>query len=326
VKHSAPPGEQGTALLSVLLLVAIVAVLAAASLEKLKLATHLVGNGSANDQARAYAMSAETVSLYRIGDLLQRDAAKTTLEGNWANREVNFPIDGGIASARLTDGGNCFNLNGLVEKPSENSYVVRPEAVTQFARLMGLLEIPIADARRVSIAAADWIDSDSVAQPGGAEDEAYVTAVIPYRTANTLMADPSELRAVAGVTPALYTRVRPFLCALPMADMSQININTLLPAQAPLLAMLVPGLDAARAKAFIEMRPVGGHNDLVKFWEQSDLRGTSEFSKRQLNLRSRWFGLHLWIELTGAELEENALIDAALQPAKLVRRSYGEAT
>ncbi|AYJ85675.1 general secretion pathway protein GspK [Sphingomonas paeninsulae] len=326
MKHAAPPEEQGAALLSVLLLVAIVAVLAAASLEKLKLATHLAGNSSAIDQARAYAMSAETVSLYRIGDLLQRDTAKTTLEGNWANRDVNFPIDGGSASARLTDGGNCFNLNGMVQKQSENSYVVRPEAVTQFARLMALLEIPAADARRVSIATADWIDSDSVPQPGGAEDESYATATIPYRTGNTLMVDPSELRAVAGVTPALYTRVRPFLCALPMADMSQININTLLPAQAPLLAMMVPGLDSARAKAIIDARPAGGHSDLVKFWEQSDLRGTSDFSKQQLGLRSRWFGLHMLIELTGAELEENALIDAALQPAKLVRRSYGEAT
>ncbi|CAN5303345.1 type II secretion system minor pseudopilin GspK [soil metagenome] len=323
---SHPRHEEGAALLSVLLLVAIIAVLAAASLEKLKLATHLAGNGIAIDQARAYALSAETVTLFRVGDLLQRDASKTTLQGNWANNDVNFPIDGGVASARLSDSGNCFNLNSLVGTPTNTGYVVRPEAVTQFEHLMELLDIPSADARRVSVAAADWIDSDSAPLPGGAEDESYSAAAVPYRTANALMADPSELRAVAGVTPALYTRVRPFLCALPVADLSPVNINTLLVDQAPLLAMLVPGLDIARARSLIGARPAEGFSDLTAFWERPGLMGTPDSAKQQVRLKTRWFELHLLVEMSGAELEENALIDAALQPAKLVRRSYGAAT
>jgi general secretion pathway protein K len=325
MKRPLPPREEGAALLSVLLLVAIIAVLAAAALDKLKLATHLEGNGIAIDQARAYAMSAEAVSRFRIGDLLQRDANKTTLQGNWANTDVNFPIDGGIASARLTDSGNCFNLNSLVGTPVEGRYSVRPEGVAEFERLMALLEIPAADAARVAVAAADWIDTDSIPQPGGAEDETYGNAPVPYRTANTMMADPSELRVVAGVTPALYTRIRPFICVLPVTDLSPININTLLPDQAPLLAMLVPALDLARAKALVGARPVAGYGDLVAFWDLPGLMGTPDYAKQQVRLKTRWFGLHLLVEMDGAELEENALIDAALQPAKLVRRSYGEA-
>ncbi|MEP6785765.1 MAG: type II secretion system minor pseudopilin GspK, partial [Sphingomonadales bacterium] len=105
------PSEEGAALLTVLLIVSVMAILAAAALERLKLATHLTSNGAAIEQARAYAMAAETVARYRIGDLIQRDAAKTTLEGDWAGKPTNFPIDGGIATARLDDGGNCFNLN-----------------------------------------------------------------------------------------------------------------------------------------------------------------------------------------------------------------------
>jgi general secretion pathway protein K len=318
--------EQGAALLSVLLLVAIVAVLAAASLAKLKLATHLAGNANAIDQVRAYAMSAETVSLYRIGDLLQRDLGKTTLEGDWANRNVNFPVDDGTASARLTDAGNCFNLNSIVRTTSDNRFTARPEGVAQFARLMELLDLPSADARRVSIAAADWIDSDTLPLPGGAEDETYAKAGLPYRTANTLMADPSELRAVVGVTAAIYTRLRPYLCALPVTDLSSLNINTLFADQATLLAMIVPGLDLARARAVIVARPGTGYGDLVGFWDTPELMGTPDDVKQQVGLRSRWFGLHLLIEMNGAELEENGLIDAAQQPARLVRRSFGEAT
>lgn len=316
--------ERGAALLSVLLIVALIAVLAATGLQKLRLATHLAGNGQAADQARAYAMAAETVALYRIGDLIQRDAAKTTLLGDWAGNEVNFPIDGGIASATLSDGGNCFNVNSLAEDVNGIAFVARPEGVAQFARLMLIAGASSSEAQQVASGAADWIDSDSVPLPGGAEDEAYAARPMPYRTANTLMADPSELRAVAGMTQGLYSRLRPFLCALPVTDLSPLNINTLLPAQAPLLAMLVPGLDIGRAEAILAARPRAGYANTQVFWDAPGLMGASDTVKQQVKMVTRWFKLRLLVELGGAELEEHALIDAAKKPAQLARRSYGE--
>lgn len=319
-----PVSERGAALLSVLLIVSVIAVLAATGLQKLRLATHLAGNGQASDQARAYAMAAETVALYRIGDLIQRDAGKTTLQGDWAGNEVNFPIDGGIASATLTDGGNCFNVNSLVENVNDLALVARPEGAAQFARLMLIAGATSSEARQVSAAATDWIDSDTTAVAGGAEDEAYAARPVPYRTANTLMADPSELRAVAGMTAGLYSRLRPFLCALPVTDLSPLNINTLLPAQAPLLTMLVPGLDVGRAEAILAARPAAGYASTQSFWEVPGLLGASDTVKQQVRLVTRWFSLRLLVELGDAELEEHALIDAKDKPALLSRRSYGE--
>ena len=321
---SPPDRERGAALLSVLLIVAVIAVLAAAGLQKLKLATHLAGNGQAVDQARAYVMAAETVALYRIGDLVQHDPARTTLQGNWAGNEVNFPIDGGIATATLTDGGNCFNLNSLVRDVNGQALVARPEAGQQFAQLMTLLGATATEARQVSASATDWIDSDDTPQPGGAEDTAYAALDQPYRTANTLMADASELRAVAGMSAGLYSRLRPFLCALPVTDLSPLNINTLLPAQAPLLAMLVPGLDLGRADAILSARPKGGFASTEAFWGAPGLLGATDSAKQQVKLTTRWFNLRVLVELAGAEIEEHALIDAAQKPAKLARRAYGE--
>jgi len=43
-----------------------------------------------------------------------------------------------------------------------------------------------------------------------------------------------------------------------------------------------------------------------------------------VKLVTRWFRLTLNVELTGAELEEHALVDAAQKPAKLAQRSYSE--
>ena len=55
--------ERGAALLTVLLLVAVIAVLAGTALEKLRLSTRLGGNAVALDQARAYSFAAETLAL-----------------------------------------------------------------------------------------------------------------------------------------------------------------------------------------------------------------------------------------------------------------------
>ena len=317
--------ERGAALLSVLLLVAVMAVLAAASLEKLKLATRLAGNGAAIDQARAYALAGESVALYRIGDLIQRDSEKTTLEGGWEGRELPLPIDGGIATVRLRDGGNCFNLNSLVVGDDARGFIPRPQGTAQFERLMTLLGIPPSDARSVALAASDWIDSDSFPQPGGVEDAAYARFDPPYRTANVLMVDRSELRAVAGVTPRLYARIAPFLCALPVPDLSLLNVNTLAPGEAVLLASVVPGLDIAGAERIIADRSRQGFFPSERFTQHPVLVAAGGASPAQTGFETRWFELRLLIELGGAELEENALIDARLKPGKLVRRVYGEA-
>ena len=106
--------ETGAALLTVLLLVAVIGALAAVSLEKLKIATRLATNMVAADQSRAYAFAAESIATYRIADLVARDRERTTLDGDWQGRPIPVPIDGGTATALLSDGGNCFNLNSLV--------------------------------------------------------------------------------------------------------------------------------------------------------------------------------------------------------------------
>lgn len=320
--------ERGAALLTVLLIVAIMAVLAASALERLKLATHLTSNGAAIEQARAYAMAAETVARYRIGDLIQRDAARTTLEGDWAGKPTNFPIDGGLATARIDDGGNCFNLNSLADRQQDGVLIARPLGIAQFTRLMTLVEVPGRDAATIAAAAADWIDTDTVPQPGGAEDLAYANAGRTARTANTLMADTGELRVVAGMTPAIYSRLRPFICALPVTDLTNLNINTLRLGQAPLLAMLLPGLDPTRAATAIDARPLRGWESTATFWNLPGLAATppADDTRNQVRLTTRWFNVAVTIELADAELEEHALIDAALKPAKLARRSYGEPT
>lgn len=319
--------ERGAALLSVLLLVAVMAVLAASALERLKLSTHLAANGAAIDQARAYSHAAETLALMRIGDLVDRDAAKTTLAGGWNGRRVNLPIPGGLATARVRDGGNCFNLNSVASGQLPTELKPNPTGIAQFVALMEAIEVRPDIARGVAAAVADWVDGDDIAAPDGAEDTYYRALATPYLAANARMQDVSELRAVAGVTPELYGRLRPWVCALPNSELSPINVNTLLPEQAPLFAMLLPGrLDVPRARKMLAERPAAGYGNLVSFWSLPALEALNPGQEviNQTKLTTRWFALDIMVELGSAELQETALVDGALRPARLVSRQWGD--
>ncbi|MBB5687430.1 type II secretion system minor pseudopilin GspK [Sphingobium boeckii] len=320
-------GEEGAALLSVLLLVAIISVLAVSALERLKLSTHLAANGAALDQARAYAQAAETLAVMRITDLSEADPLQTKTAGGWNGKRFNLPIPDGTATARIRDGGNCFNLNSVASGQLATQLAPSPAGIAQFVALMEAVEINPAMARRIAAALADWLDSDGVAAPDGAEDEYYSGLAVPYLPANTRMSDASELRAVAGVTPEIYERLRPWICALPDSELSPLNINTLTPDQAPLFAMLLPGkLDVVRARKMLAERPAGGYESVQSFWKVPALEALNPGAEvyQQTKLKTRWFALDIMIVVGNAELQETALIDGALSPAVLVSRQWGD--
>jgi general secretion pathway protein K len=321
-----PGRERGAALLAVLLLVAVTGALAAAAMEKLRLSQALALNGLAMDQARLHARGIETLALVAIEDMIARDPNKTSLAGNWLGQPRTVPLPGGgVAEGRLFDGGNCFNLNSLVQGDGEQS-ATRRSGVDQFVGLMTAIGIAQGEARRIAESAADWADSDTVPNPGGAEDSYYASGERPFRPANTLYADVSELRAVAGVSDEQYRRIAPWLCALPLAELSLLNINTLLPEQAPLLAMLAPGqIGVERARQLIAARPEGGWATPIDFFRTPTVRDLNLPLDVQMQpqVRTRWFRLDVTVEMEGAELRQSTLVDARLQPARVAQRSWG---
>ena len=319
--------ERGAALLAVLLLVAVTGAIAAAAMEKLSLSRAAATNAVALDQARAYAHAVEQLTLLTVDDMIVRNPDRTTLAGGWngAVRRVALPL-GGDARVRVRDGGNCFNVNSVVEGDPQVRLMRRESGVRELAGLMLALRVPEGEARRIAEAAADWVDSDSSPGPAGAEDAAYAGGPNPYRTANALFADIGELQALVGMTPEIMARLRPWLCALPSAELSPLNINTLSPEQAPLLAMLAPGqLDVERARRVLASRPAGGWSNQVEFWRIDALRGLEVplDAQLQLQMRTRWFALDVTVAMLDAEFSETALVDARLQPSRVVARRWG---
>ncbi len=321
-----PACERGAALLTVLMLVAIIAVMAGAALEKLRLSTRLAGNAAAGEQARAYALAAETLATTRIGAMLEASPKRVTLQGDWSGRPFGMPLPGGgFATARVRDGGNCFNLNSLVSGRA-GAYVTDPLMRPQFVRLMRLLDVPVQVAEQIAAGTADWIDSDQAQQAMGAEDAAYLNRETPYRTADTLMTDPSEIRAVAGMTPQIYATLKPWICTLPIAQAAPINVNTLLPEQAPILAMLFPDtMSIAGARQMILRRPPQGVGSTDVFFKSAALQGNANADgERGTAIVSKWFTLQIDVTIGTTVLQEHALIDATTLPARLVSRQWGE--
>lgn len=326
-QRKGPDKERGAALLTVLLLVAVIAILAAHGIDRLAGATKLASNARELSQAKAYLIAAESIGMASAGQIVSASPGRTINVGGWNGREQKFPVPGGIITASLTDGGNCFNINSLVTQ-QEDILTARPEGLAQFSRLMAMLGILDGDAADIAESVADWIDSDTMASPRGAEDQYYLQQEKPYRTANALIVDVSELRTIKGVTDDIYVRLVPWICALPTADLSPININTLRPEQAILLAMLgaLPS-DLTLARQFLGRRPELGYGSLNDFWAQSypaSLGATPEVQS-QIKLTTRWFRVDLAVEMQSALVEERALIDAARQPARLVHRQRGDA-
>jgi len=219
VKRVVPQSERGAALLAVLLLVAVTGAIAAAAMEGLRLSRAVAANAAALDQARAFADGVEQLTLLTLDDQVAGSPERTTLDGGWNGAVRRIPMPGGaIAEARVRDGGNCFNINSVVEGEAQGVLARRPSGVAQFIGLMMAIGTGESDARRIAEATADWVDSDTITGPGGAEDEAYAVGDAPYRTANVgaaleMAEAPSGayLRVTMDLEPSVDKSVAPVL-------------------------------------------------------------------------------------------------------------------
>ncbi|MCF8471664.1 MAG: type II secretion system minor pseudopilin GspK [Sphingomonadaceae bacterium] len=321
------PSERGAALLSVLLMVAVLAVIAATTLDRLSLSSKLSANGNALAQARMFTYATEAIAAARIEDLVARDAAQTTLAGDWLGKAQVIPIPIGSATASVRDAGNCFNLNSLVTE-TDGQYFASAAGQEQMTSLMVVLGINENAARAVAAAGADWADSNITPLPNGVEDDGYRAVAAPYLAANRLYAHPSELRAVKGVTPAIYAKLQDWICALPDPALSPLNVNTLLPEQAPLLAMLFPPgkMNLTFARSYLAKRPSNGYGSLIRFWaapEIADLE-PSPLVQGQVKLTSNYFLLNTIVSFGELKLAGQSMIVASPAPARVVWRSWGE--
>jgi general secretion pathway protein K len=318
------PDEKGAALITVLLLVAVMSVLAVALLDDIRFGIRRAANAAENGQAQWYALGAEALAASRIGQLAA--GRRTSLAGNWPERTITLPVADGIIGMRLTDGAACFNLNSVVEGAGE-IFQRRARGAAQFQTLAEALGVPAETAAALAAALVDWIDTDTLREAGGAEDEAYAGNARVRRTGATLLAEASELRAIHGFTEQLYRLLRPHVCALPNNEMTTINVNTLPRENAILLTALTDArLSPADAARLIAARPTGGWRDDAAFRAEPLLASLrhSGGPGDQISVRTRFFRLEAEVRHGDADIMLSSLFEnAGLGTVRLVSRRWG---
>ena len=219
----------GVALVSVLLIVAILMAIASRLLATHDLVITQHANTFAQNQALHYVLGAETLARQALYEDLTESGPETDhLNELWAQPTMPFELDeGGFLEAQMRDLNGCFNLNNLVG--SENNL-----AVERFQRLASNLGIQ----PQIAQTWKDWIDADEEVTGFGAEDRDYLIAQPAYRTPNRLVTDLSELYLMQNVDPEQLALLLPHICLLPETD-TLINVNT---ANAQTLAALDKGL------------------------------------------------------------------------------------
>jgi general secretion pathway protein K len=322
--HSRTPRQRqhGVALLTVLLLVAVMAVLVTSVLDDIRFGLRRASNAQSMAQARWHALGAETLARARIEQLAR--ALFPVPTARWNGQPMMFPTERGVIHARLADASTCFNLNSVVQGAGD-LWQRREPGARQFGALLRALDVPAHRSAALVDALVDWIDTDTVPSANGAEDDHYAVRAPGYRTAGIPLAEPSEMRAVAGFDAPLYAKLRPHICALPTDDLSPINLNALHPDQAVLLVMLSDGaLSEGAARRLLTARPDAGWPDLDAVRAEPVLAALDlpDAMFDQIELQPRFFALETRVEHGGAQFVSSALFELAAGHARLVARRW----
>jgi general secretion pathway protein K len=234
--------QTGVALVTALLVVAIAVVLATTLVDELHLDLRRTENMIHNEQTYLYTLGAENMAQAML-EQDAKDSKYDSLQEIWAIQRPPWPVEGGYVAGQLMDLQGRFNLNNL-SQAINNQF---EEDIDRFKRLLKELELE----PNLADAVIDWLDADLVTRiPEGAEDDYYIGLERPYRTANSLMISPSELRLVKGFNQDnVFETLAPFICTLPESTL--ININT---ASAEVLKSISEDISSDDVSKIIEYR------------------------------------------------------------------------
>ncbi len=199
----------------------------------------------------------------------------TSSDQPWALAGANFPLDNATLEGKVKDMRTCYNINAL-HTMGEDEQGNFPDAVNRLIDLMVLSGIDKSQATLLTAKIWDYIDGDQVAHRGGGEDLLYLNKRPSYLTANQMLADISEIRAIDGMTAEIYQKISPYLCTLP-DDKLIINVNTLTTEHSPLIQALTENkLTKDTIKKWLDNRPLGGWGDVQQALGARELGLTSE--------------------------------------------------
>jgi general secretion pathway protein K len=306
---------RGVALITVLLIVALAAVLATQMTARLQLQMQRTNNIALNQQAYWYAMGAEAFAKRILITVVEDENDVTHLEQMWAQGETSYPVDSGQITGEIFDMQACFNLNALrFDRSTLPAGTTKPaiqDAFAELITLIGVKGIDDFDAEYMTDALVDWLDQDSaIASAGGAEDNDYSAKEFPYLPANNYLASITELRLIEHFTVPVINKLKEYVCVLPNNKLHEINLNTISTDQAELLQVFldIPLADAEQA---LSSREGSGFKTVSEFFrlpEISQNKRITEEQKKQFVVKSEYFKLKSTASFNNSYVSLNTLM------------------
>ncbi|WP_333990605.1 type II secretion system minor pseudopilin GspK [Pseudomonas sp. S3(2024)] len=277
--------QQGMAIISALLIAAVVAVIAAGMLTRQSVSTRALEADQQRVQGRWLLHGGLEISRQLLWDARQRDPL-TRLDQPWAQRLNAQGFEG-----RLEDEQGKFNLRNLVANER-----VDEAQVQAFQRLCELIGISAGLSQRISqrvIGSYPYLLNPQIAENTASKnafDSGRATSPNASRKPQNpklpMLRSVDDLRSVEGVNEAVIGKLAPYLTVIPAT--TWLNGNT---ATAPVLAAYVPGLSLERAQALINERDAGrwfiNRGDFVNRLRMPNLELTSV----KVGITSDWFRL-----------------------------------
>ncbi|WP_217479959.1 type II secretion system minor pseudopilin GspK [Enterobacter chuandaensis] len=262
--------QKGVALLVVLILLVMMSALAAKISQQFCRNLQKTHYQVSQQQLRWAMLAQEKV----VKDRLQTDASGKSKpldpEGDWHQPLETRGEDYTVVS-QVEDAQDCFNVNNLLaaEKVTQGQNApAAPEKprneqiVEQILTESGLSHTT---AEEVYQQLVDYLDGDTTTAKEGAESDAWAGVVPARQPANQMMRAIAEIRQLPAFPAAAYPKVSKLLCALPDSA-SKVDVNTLKPEQAALLAALFPGkITEDDALRLIDSRPETGWENMETF-------------------------------------------------------------
>jgi len=266
--------QQGVALITALLVVAMATIAAVAMATRQQLDIRRTASLLHGEQAYSYVLGAESWAQVVLARDL-RESGIDTLEEDWSTQPPVSFVEGGAIFGRIIDLQGRFNVNNLVAGGAPDN-----EAIERFKRLLTLLELD----ETLADPLVDWIDENiDVRFPDGAEDETYMLLDTPYRAANQPLVDISELRLVKGYDVEVIEKLRPFIVALP--EPTPINVNT---ASAEVLSTVADDLSTSDGEKLVDARGEEGFESVDSF-KQDPTLNSKDVTDASVSVSSQWF-------------------------------------
>jgi general secretion pathway protein K len=289
--------QQGIALITAIVLVAIATVLATSIGFAAVMAARRASASFGSDQALLAAEGAEAMAGYA----LKQSGATSGIDSPdqaWAQPYGPYPLAAGVTLqfAQIEDQQGKFNINNLADGGATD-----PESVQEFQRLLQLIGLE----PKWAALMADWIDQDDMPNdPDGAEDSVYLGQTPPYRPPNLPITSISELMALPGFGRERFNRLAPYISALPPG--TQINICT---ASGVLLDALSAKTEYSGASSTLsDLRSQGGCAPSLAVFNTSLSAQQQSVLARRIGTGSNYFRLRTFITIGTARFSLYSLL------------------